>query len=201
MLLVMLGWCFGHSGDVFFWRRRRKSDKNHTMGVGKLFKILSNFWEKSALVWKNFRNFAAMKPSALRMQNEKRHIILLHKALQLLSQGAAIHSIFTSHYNTAVLQSGDSCLRFMTQLSQVHDTAVSGSWHGCLRFRWRLSQIQVTAVSDRIGLWGEARPCGLRRWQARRETPVGPQASQPIPAGIEIYPRRELNFRGRPLKM
>ena len=61
------------------------------------------------------------------MQNEKRHIILLHKALQLLSQGAAITPFFSRHRETAVSDSGDGCLRFMTRPSQIQVTAVSGS--------------------------------------------------------------------------
>ena len=61
------------------------------------------------------------------MQNEMRHIILSHMALQLLSQGADFQPIFSHHRETAVSDSGDGCLRFMTRPSQIQVTAVSGS--------------------------------------------------------------------------
>jgi len=61
------------------------------------------------------------------MQSEMRHIILSHMALQLLSQGADFQLIFSRHRETAVSDSGDGCLRFMTRPSQIQVTAVSGS--------------------------------------------------------------------------
>ena len=135
-----------------------------------------------------------MKPSALRMQNEKRHIILLHKALQLLSQGVAIHSIFTSHYNTAVLQSGDSCLRFMTRLSQIQVTAVSDSGDGRLRSDRPGGRGSSLRAQEVTGPQRDARrPAGSSTYP-RRHRNLSPQASKSIPAGSSIYPRRELNL-------
>jgi len=61
------------------------------------------------------------------MKSEMRHIILSHMALHLLSQGADFQSVFSRHRETAVSDSCDSRLRFMTRPSQIHVTAVSGS--------------------------------------------------------------------------
>ena len=61
------------------------------------------------------------------MQNEKRHIILSHLAYQRVSQGADFQLIFSRHRDTAVSDSGDGCLRFVTRPSQIQVTAVSGS--------------------------------------------------------------------------